>query len=157
LARTPDVGAAGRVARQPARVRGDARLRARERPRARRAHADARHLLPHHRGGASLKRAAPLLALLVCAASPAADRAPFLFTDDFESHAAGQVPGKPWSEETYKSGAVITVDGLHAFSGMQAMHVFTPRGAKYRRGYVAIHLAHPVPAALPGMYGRAMV
>jgi len=96
---------------------------------------------------------------LACAALLAGDvaAADYLFVDDFESHATSQLPGKPWSEETYKSGAVITVDGVHAFSGRQAMHIFTPRGAKYRRGYVAIHLGHPVPAAMSGMYGRAMV
>ena len=43
------------------------------------------------------------------------------------------------------------------FSGQQALHVLTPRGAKYRRGYVAIHLKTPVPDAMSGMYGRAMV
>ena len=32
-------------------------------------------------------------------------------------------PGAPWKEETYKSGAVIRVDGQHAFSGRQALHV----------------------------------
>lgn len=80
-----------------------------------------------------------------------------LFSDDFESHAAGQVPGAPWKEETYQSGAVIKVDGEHAFSGRQALHVFTPRGARYRRGYVAIHLGKPVPEAQAAMYGRAMI
>jgi hypothetical protein len=80
-----------------------------------------------------------------------------LFSDDFEKHAAGQIPGAPWKEETYKSGAVIVVDGQHAFSGGQAMHVLTPRGAKYRRGYVAIHLGNGLPALQSGMYGRAMV
>ena len=95
-----------------------------------------------------------ICAVLLCSRASAADH---LFTDDFESHASGQLPGKPWSEETYKSGAVITVDTAHAFSGQQALHIFTPRGAKYRRGYVAIHLAHPVPEAMPGMYGRARV
>ena len=104
-----------------------------------------------------MKTVATLAALLACAASSAADHSPFLFSDDFESHTAGQLPGKPWSEETYQSGAAISVNAMRAFSGKQAMHVFTPRGAKYRRGYVAIHLANPVPAALSGMYGRAMV
>jgi hypothetical protein len=80
-----------------------------------------------------------------------------LFSDDFEKHTAGEVPGKPWKEETYKSGAVITVDAEHAFSGKQAMHILTPAGAKYRRGYMAIHLRVPLPDLLPGMYGRAMV
>jgi hypothetical protein len=80
-----------------------------------------------------------------------------LFTDGFEAYAAGQLPGTPWSEATFKSGAVITVDSSHAYSGGQALHIFTPRGANYRRGYVAIHLKTPVPEAMPGMYGRAMV
>jgi hypothetical protein len=83
--------------------------------------------------------------------------AELLFSDDFESHAAGELPGAPWSEATFKSGAVIQVDAEHAFSGQQALHIHTPRGAKYRRGYVAIHLKNPVPAAQPGMYGRARV
>jgi hypothetical protein len=80
-----------------------------------------------------------------------------LFSDDFESHAAGDLPGAPWSEATFKSGAIIKIDSAHAFSGAQALHIFTPHGATYRRGYVAIHLKSPVPDAQSGMYGRAMV
>ena len=86
-----------------------------------------------------------------------ADGANTLFSDDFESHTAHLVPGAPWKEETYKSGAVVQVDSGHAYSGKQALHIFTPRGARYRRGYVAIHLQTPVPDAMPGMYGRAMM
>lgn len=102
--------------------------------------------------------AVPILYLLtlLLSESTAAAAAP-LFTDDFEHHASGQLPGAPWKEETYKSGAIIVVDGERAFSGQQALHVFTPRGAKYRRGYIAIHLANPLPAAQSGMFGRAMV
>jgi hypothetical protein len=95
--------------------------------------------------------------LIATVTARAADPPGLLFSDDFESHAAGQLPGAPWKEETYKSGAVIKVDGEHVFSGRQALHVFTPRGAKYRRGYVAIHLGKPVPEAQPGMFGRAMI
>ena len=95
--------------------------------------------------------------LLFSAVSQGADHANDLFSDDFEHHTAGVVPGAPWKEETYKSGAVITVDGLHAFSGKQSMHVFAPRGAQYRRGYMALHLKAPVPDAMPAMYGRVMV
>jgi 2-dehydropantoate 2-reductase len=54
VARAPHVGATGRAARQPSRIRGNAGLCAREGSRARRADADARCLLPHHRGRASL-------------------------------------------------------------------------------------------------------
>ncbi len=98
-----------------------------------------------------------MIAASAAIVATAADPPRILFADDFESHAAGQVPGAPWKEETYKSGAVILVDSQHAFSGRQAMHVLTPRGAKYRRGYVAIHLGKPVPEAQSGMFGRAMV
>jgi hypothetical protein len=98
-----------------------------------------------------------LAPFLLVASSVFAAENPVLFLDDFEKHAAGQVPGAPWKEETYKSGAVITVDGGHTFSGKQAMHVLTPRGAQYRRGYVAIHLHGPLPQLQPAMYGRAMV
>jgi hypothetical protein len=95
----------------------------------------------------------PFLALgLAHSAPPATD-----FFDDFERHAPGQLPGAPWKEETYKSGAIIRVDGRHAFSGKQAMHVTTPRGADYRRGYVAIHLHGPLPQLQAGMFGRTMV
>lgn len=97
-----------------------------------------------------------LLAAAIMGAAQAAAPAPEFF-DDFEVHAAGQVPGAPWKEETYKSGAVIVVDGLHAFSGRQAMHVLAPRGANYRRGYVAIHLHGPLPQLQSGFFGRAMV
>jgi len=91
-----------------------------------------------------------------CASAFAADATPEFF-DDFEKHPAGQLPGAPWKEETYKSGAVIVIDGQHSFSGSQAMHVLTPAGAKYRRGYVAIHLRGPLPQLQPAMFGRAMV
>jgi hypothetical protein len=80
-----------------------------------------------------------------------------LFSDNFESHTAGDLPGAPWSEATFKTGAVIKVDAGRAFSGKQALHIHTPRGANYRRGYMAIHLKNPVPAAQAGMYGRARV
>lgn len=87
----------------------------------------------------------------------AADAPRFLFADDFEARAAGQLPGAPWKEETYNTGAVILVDATRAFSGKHSLHVFTPRGAKYRRGYLAIHLGKPVPEAQSTMFGRAMV
>jgi hypothetical protein len=108
---------------------------------------------PSKRGRTSIALAASILA---CSAH-GADRVQPVFTDDFEAHTAGAMPGAPWSEATFKSGALIKVDADHAFSGRQALHIFTPRGARYRRGYVAIHLKSPVPAALSGMFGRAMV
>jgi hypothetical protein len=43
-------------------------------------------------------------------AASAADSSHLLFTDNFESHTAGALPGAPWSEATFKSGAVIQVD-----------------------------------------------
>jgi hypothetical protein len=94
---------------------------------------------------------------LLAASATAAEPPRILFTDDFESHATGAMPGAPWSEATFKSGAIIAVDSERSFSGRQALHILTPRGAKYRRGYVAIHLKNPVPGAQPGMYGRARV
>ncbi len=107
---------------------------------------------PSKRGQACLAAAALLVVASAQAGEPARD-----FFDDFEARAAGVVPGAPWKEETYKSGAVISVDSQHSFSGKQAMHIFTPRGAKYRRGYVAIHLHGPLPQLQPALYGRAMV
>jgi polysaccharide lyase-like protein len=100
----------------------------------------------------------PLLALatLAAAAAAAAATPPPVFVDDFEKHAAGQLPGAPWKEEMYKSGAVIVVDDAHAFSGKQSMHILTPAGANKRRGYVAIHLKGPLPELQSGMYGRLM-
>lgn len=97
-----------------------------------------------------------LAPFLLVVAARAAGPAP-LFVDDFEAHVAGQLPGAPWKEETYKSGALIRVDGQQAFSGRQALHVTTPRGANYRRGYLAIHLGGPLPQLQSAMYGRAMV
>jgi len=96
-------------------------------------------------------------AVLLNACSVGAEPPRILFIDDFESHAAGHQPGVPWADATFKSGVTIVVDDLHAFSGNQAMHIFTPRGANYRRGYVALHLKTPAPDAMPGMFGRAMV
>jgi hypothetical protein len=104
------------------------------------------------RGRTWFGAAALLAATLVSVAAP-----PPLFSDDFEARTAGEVPGAPWKEETYQSGAIITVDGQHVFRGQQSMHIFTPRGAKYRRGYVAIHLHGPLPELQAGLFGRAMV
>jgi hypothetical protein len=95
-----------------------------------------------------------LLSLFMSGGAPGAE---LLFTDDFETRVTDEFPGAPWSEAMFKSGAVIKVDAEHAFSGKQSLHVHTPRGAKYRRGYVAIHLKNPVPGAQPAMYGRARV
>src|SRR6185503_1451406 len=152
--RAPHVGAAGRAARQPAGIRGNAGLRAGQGARAGRAHADHGCLLPDPLGGRRIiKKKTPFLVLSTAhAAPPALD-----FSDDFEAHVADQLPGAPWKEETYKSGAVIAVDNQHAFSGQQAMHVLTPAGAEYRRGYVAIHLHGPLPQLQSGFFGRAMV
>jgi len=86
-----------------------------------------------------------------------ADAPHLLFNDNFEAHSAGALPGAPWSEATFQSGAQIQVDARQAFSGQQALHILTPRGAQYRRGYVALHLKGPVPDAMGGMFGRAMV
>jgi len=109
-------------------------------------------LFPGKRGQTCLS-----VCLLLSVAAAAGEPTTAHFTDGFEQHVAGQLPGAPWKEETYKSGAVIAVDRAHAFSGAQALHVSTPRGAKYRRGYVAIHLGGPLPQLQSGMYGRAMV
>jgi len=98
-----------------------------------------------------------VIALLAPVIACGADPAEKLFFDDFESHAAGSFPGAPWSEATFKSGAIIRIDSEHAFSGRQALHIVTPAGARYRRGYVAIHLKSPLPDAQSGMYGRARV
>jgi hypothetical protein len=97
------------------------------------------------------------LLLVLVVVSGAATAATPEFSDDFEQHPVSQLPGKPWKEETYKSGAVIVVDREHAFSGRQALHVHDARGANYRRGYVAIHLGGPLPTLQRGFYGRAMV
>jgi hypothetical protein len=79
------------------------------------------------------------------------------FSDSFETHPVGAAPGQPWKEESYNTGVSIRVDEARAFSGTRALHVTTPGGAKYRRGYVAIHLGGPLPRLQPGFHGRAMV
>jgi polysaccharide lyase-like protein len=89
--------------------------------------------------------------------SPADPCAPALFCDDFEDDAVGAAPGKPWRDETGPSGATVRVDTVHAHSGHNAVHVFAPKGASYRRGYFAIHEPPVFPAASQEMYGRAMV
>ena len=83
--------------------------------------------------------------------------APALFCDDFEDDAVGVAPAAPWRDETGPSGATVRVDTVHAHSGKQAVHVFAPKGASYRRGYFAIHEPPVFPAASQEMYGRAMV
>jgi hypothetical protein len=91
----------------------------------------------------------------LCAAALAAGQAPE-FTDDFEARTPGQIPGPPWKEEMYDSGAVIAVDSQHAFSGRQSLHILTPANSIKRRGYVAIHLKGPLPQLQSAMYGRLM-
>ena len=98
-----------------------------------------------------------LMALLPTGAVFAAEPPSTLFTDDFESREAGVAPPAPWKEESYDTGVTIRVDAGRAFSGKQSVHIHDPRGAKYRRGYVAIHLKSPLPALQSGMYGRAMI
>lgn len=100
--------------------------------------------------------AASLLFAAAAHAKPPAPPPSPLFVDDFEKHTAGRLPGAPWKEEMYNSGATIVVDSVHAFSGRQAMHVLTPTGADKRRGYVAIHLKGPLPQLQSEMYGRLM-
>jgi hypothetical protein len=96
------------------------------------------------------------LGLGVAAVCGAAAPEPW-FRDDFEAPAPGGLPGAPWKEETYRSGAEVRIDTARAWSGRQSLQVITPPGAPYRRGYVAIHLGGPLPQAQAAMYGRAMV
>jgi len=104
-------------------------------------------------GTVAILLVALLSAEAVFAASP-----PFtFFTDDFESRDSGVAPPAPWKEESYDTGVTIRVDSERAFSGSKALHVHDPRGAKYRRGYLAIHLESPLPALQTGFFGRAMV
>lgn len=88
---------------------------------------------------------------------PAAPCAPALFCDDFEDDRVGAAPGTPWRDETGPSGATVRVDSLRAHSGKNSVHVLAPKGARYRRGYFAIHGAPVFPAAAQELYGRAMV
>jgi hypothetical protein len=98
-----------------------------------------------------------LLAALLAGGVAAADRPAPLFSDGFERYAAGYLPGAPWKEEMYNSGAVIKVDDARVFSGRQALHVRTPANAIKRRGYLAIHLKGPLPQLQDEMFGRVMV
>ena len=135
VARTPHVGTTGCAARQPARVRGDAGFRAAEGARAGRRDADARYLLPHRRGGHMGRRphemgTVPMLSMVASDCFPrvaagAAGRPATLFTDDFESRAAGVAPTAPWKEESYNTGVTIRVDTARAFS--------RPSGAAHTR------------------------
>ena len=79
------------------------------------------------------------------------------FSDGFENHPLGEAPGKPWKEESYDTGVSIRVDQTRTFTGSRALRVSTPGGAKYRRGYVAIHLGGPLPQLQSGFHGRAMI
>jgi hypothetical protein len=89
--------------------------------------------------------------------SPAAAPPATFFSDDFESSNAGVAPPAPWKEESYNTGVQIQIDSARAFSGKQSLHIHDPRGAPYRRGYLAIHLKSPLPALQSGFYGRAML
>ncbi len=90
-------------------------------------------------------------------ASSLSHATPPAFSDTFEQHPLGAAPGKPWKEESYNTGVTIRVDEARAFSGKRALHVSTPAGSAYRRGYVAIHLGGPLPQLQSGFHGRAMV
>jgi hypothetical protein len=96
------------------------------------------------------------LGVMVLLAGTAGAAEPW-FADGFEAGKVGALPGAPWKEEMYDSGAIIRLDDARAFAGRQSLHVITPAGARYRRGYVAIHLAKSLPQAQLAMYGRAMV
>ncbi|HKE95489.1 MAG TPA: hypothetical protein VKB34_14340, partial [Povalibacter sp.] len=43
-----------------------------------------------------------------------------LFCDGFEDDTPDHLPGEPWSEETYGSGAIIAISRERAFSGEQS-------------------------------------
>jgi hypothetical protein len=88
---------------------------------------------------------------------PVAPCEPALFCDDFEDDLVGAAPGAPWRDETGSSGASVRVDSLRAHSGKNSVHVLAPRGARYRRGYFALHGAPVFPTAARELYGRAMV
>ena len=47
---------------------------------------------------------------------------PAFFCESFEDGVPGQLPGAPWSEETYGSGALIAVSRERAFNGRQSLH-----------------------------------
>jgi hypothetical protein len=98
-----------------------------------------------------------LLVALSALRADAADAPVPSFTDDFESRDSGVAPDAPWKEESYDTGVTIRVDAERAFSGHQSLHIHDPRGANYRRGYMAIHLKSPLPALTSGLYGRAMI
>jgi hypothetical protein len=100
-----------------------------------------------------VKRAVFVLVAL-CSGAYAADDIPSV-NESFEDW-PGDIPGAPWKEESYGSGAIIRIDSGHVFRGAKALHIHNPRGAKYRRGYMAIHLARPLPELTSRMYGRAM-
>ena len=59
-----------------------------------------------------MKRGVAVFLLFVGAAVSADEHARPLFMDDFEGHTAGELPGAPWKEETYKSGSVIRIEQL---------------------------------------------
>jgi hypothetical protein len=95
--------------------------------------------------------------LLSVSNAPAANPPFTFFTDGFEAREMGAPPPAPWKEESYNTGVQIQVDTSHAFSGKRSLHIHDPRGAQYRRGYMAIHLKSPLPAFQSGFHGRAMV
>jgi hypothetical protein len=104
-----------------------------------------------------VKRHFALLFALAATSVAGAEKPAPLFADGFEKYAAGFLPGAPWKEEMYNSGAAIKVDGARVFSGKQALHVLTPANAIKRRGYLAIHLKGPLPQLQDEMFGRVMV
>ena len=125
-------------------------------PRVRRAHAHARRLLPHHRRGPSVKGAAPIFGFKKRGLHPLPRRclvlsAVRIAADPRAVHRRLRITRhRPTARRALERSHVQLRRPHHrrchaCLQRQQALHVFTPRGAKYRRGYVAIHLKTPVP------------
>lgn len=77
-----------------------------------------------------------------------------LVCDDFEGAAAGQEPGGIW--KTSKNNGSLVVDGIHARSGKQAVHVHTEAG-QYKQAFFFNEGMPAFPIAGNVLHARMMI
>lgn len=78
------------------------------------------------------------------------------FVDNFDSYAAGAAPKGMWKTSA-GNGAAVVVDGTHAFSGRNAVHVVSPGAQAYERAFMSLEGAPLFPLPNNATYGRMML
>jgi hypothetical protein len=78
-----------------------------------------------------------------------------IFCDDFEAYTAGAAPKGQWKVTT--NHGTLTVDGMHAHSGKNAVHALTTGAQAYESAYMGLEGAPVFPVAGNGFFGRMMM